>query len=114
MDVVVEVDKSPGEESFDDVTAQNIQELLMKEESNFESLALPATCDIHAKLFCTPISDYRKLNSVTEFDGYTMPYLQDFAHALHGSENVAEDEFQPPLSQVKLAILLVLNHKKNE
>ncbi|GFS67965.1 hypothetical protein TNCV_1362091 [Trichonephila clavipes] len=32
----------------------------------------------------TPVGDYRQLNSVTEFDSYPMPYLNDFAHALHG------------------------------
>ncbi|GFX90171.1 retrovirus-related Pol polyprotein from transposon opus [Trichonephila clavipes] len=31
-----------------------------------------------------PVGDYRQLNSVTEFDSYLMPYLNDFAHALHG------------------------------
>ncbi|GFX99554.1 gag-pol polyprotein [Trichonephila clavipes] len=31
-----------------------------------------------------PVGDYRQLNSVTEFDSYSMPYLNDFAHALHG------------------------------
>ncbi|GFU63342.1 retrovirus-related Pol polyprotein from transposon opus [Trichonephila clavipes] len=31
-----------------------------------------------------PVGDYRQLNSVTEFDSYPMPYLNDFAHALHG------------------------------
>ncbi|GFV97715.1 transposon Tf2-11 polyprotein [Trichonephila clavipes] len=30
-----------------------------------------------------PVGDYRQLNSVTEFDSYPMPYLNDFAHALH-------------------------------
>ncbi|GFY22596.1 hypothetical protein TNCV_2178571 [Trichonephila clavipes] len=30
------------------------------------------------------VGDYRQLNSVTEFDSYPMPYLNDFAHALHG------------------------------
>ncbi|GFW51081.1 armadillo segment polarity protein [Trichonephila clavipes] len=28
-----------------------------------------------------PVGDYRQLNSVTEFDSYPMPYLNDFAHA---------------------------------
>ncbi|GFV13841.1 retrovirus-related Pol polyprotein from transposon opus [Trichonephila clavipes] len=28
----------------------------------------------------------RQLNSVTEFDSYPMPYLNDFAHALHGKK----------------------------
>ncbi|GFS67995.1 transposon Ty3-I Gag-Pol polyprotein [Trichonephila clavipes] len=27
-----------------------------------------------------PVGDYRQLNSVTEFDSYPMPYLNDFAH----------------------------------
>ncbi|GFV88260.1 retrovirus-related Pol polyprotein from transposon opus [Trichonephila clavipes] len=31
-----------------------------------------------------PVGDYRQLNSVTEFHSYPMPYLNDFAHALHG------------------------------
>ncbi|GFX32251.1 retrovirus-related Pol polyprotein from transposon opus [Trichonephila clavipes] len=31
-----------------------------------------------------PVGDYRQLNSVTEFDSYPMPYLNDFAHAPHG------------------------------
>ncbi|GFS60878.1 retrovirus-related Pol polyprotein from transposon 17.6 [Trichonephila clavipes] len=31
-----------------------------------------------------PVGDYRQMNSVTEFDSYPMPYLNDFAHALHG------------------------------
>ncbi|GFU78739.1 retrovirus-related Pol polyprotein from transposon opus [Trichonephila clavipes] len=31
-----------------------------------------------------PVGDYRQLNSVTEFDSNLMPYLNDFAHALHG------------------------------
>ncbi|GFV17762.1 retrovirus-related Pol polyprotein from transposon 17.6 [Trichonephila clavipes] len=31
-----------------------------------------------------PVGDYRQLNSVTEFESYPMPYLNDFAHALHG------------------------------
>ncbi|GFU25372.1 retrovirus-related Pol polyprotein from transposon opus [Trichonephila clavipes] len=31
-----------------------------------------------------PVGDYRQLNSVTEFDSYPMPYLNDLAHALHG------------------------------
>ncbi|GFU43360.1 retrovirus-related Pol polyprotein from transposon opus [Trichonephila clavipes] len=30
-----------------------------------------------------PAGDYRQLNSDTEFDSYPMPYLNDFAHALH-------------------------------
>ncbi|GFX13786.1 retrovirus-related Pol polyprotein from transposon 17.6 [Trichonephila clavipes] len=33
-----------------------------------------------------PVGDYRQLNSVTEFDSYPMPYLNDFAHALHGKK----------------------------
>ncbi|GFU85346.1 retrovirus-related Pol polyprotein from transposon opus [Trichonephila clavipes] len=31
-----------------------------------------------------PVGDYRQLNSVTEFDSYPMPCLNDFTHALHG------------------------------
>ncbi|GFX86195.1 gag-pol polyprotein [Trichonephila clavipes] len=34
-----------------------------------------------------PVGDYRQLNSVTEFDSYPMPYLNDFAHALHGKKD---------------------------
>ncbi|GFU49709.1 gag-pol polyprotein [Trichonephila clavipes] len=33
-----------------------------------------------------PVGDYRQLNSVTEFDSYPLPYLNDFAHALHGKK----------------------------
>ncbi|GFS63660.1 uncharacterized protein TNCV_1962111 [Trichonephila clavipes] len=35
-----------------------------------------------------PVGDYRQLNSVTEFDSYPMPYLNDFAHALHGKRDI--------------------------
>ncbi|GFW31232.1 retrovirus-related Pol polyprotein from transposon 297 [Trichonephila clavipes] len=35
-----------------------------------------------------PVGDYRQLNSVTEFDSYPMPYLNDFAHALHENAEV--------------------------
>ncbi|GFT84285.1 retrovirus-related Pol polyprotein from transposon 17.6 [Trichonephila clavipes] len=34
------------------------------------------------------VGDYRQLNSVTEFDSYPMPYLNDFAHALHGKKGL--------------------------
>ncbi|GFX42035.1 gag-pol polyprotein [Trichonephila clavipes] len=38
-----------------------------------------------------PVGDYRQLNSVTEFDSYPMPYLNDFAHALHGCKQALAD-----------------------
>ena len=30
--------------------------------------------------------DFRSLNSVTEHDSYSLPYLSDFTHSLHGSK----------------------------
>ncbi|GFU78807.1 retrotransposable element Tf2 155 kDa protein type 1 [Trichonephila clavipes] len=40
-----------------------------------------------------PVGDYRQLNSVTEFDSYPMPYLNDFAHALHGKKMFSNRHF---------------------
>ncbi|GFT21197.1 retrovirus-related Pol polyprotein from transposon opus [Trichonephila clavipes] len=40
-----------------------------------------------------PVGDYRHLYSVTEFDSYPMPYLNDFAHALHGKRIFSKETF---------------------
>ncbi|GFT29352.1 hypothetical protein TNCV_757111 [Trichonephila clavipes] len=50
-----------------------------------------------------PVGDYRQLNSVTEFDSYPMPYLNDFAHALHGKRIFSKIDIFKAFHQVPIA-----------
>ncbi|GFX63056.1 retrovirus-related Pol polyprotein from transposon opus [Trichonephila clavipes] len=50
-----------------------------------------------------PVGDYRQLNSVTEFDSYPMPYLNDFAHALHGKNIFSKIDIFKAFHQIPIA-----------
>ncbi|GFU12175.1 retrovirus-related Pol polyprotein from transposon opus [Trichonephila clavipes] len=50
-----------------------------------------------------PVGDYRQLNSVTEFDSYPMPYLNDFAHALHGKRIFSKIDIFKEFHQIPIA-----------
>ncbi|GFU15623.1 transposon Tf2-9 polyprotein [Trichonephila clavipes] len=50
-----------------------------------------------------PVGDYRQLNSVTEFDSYPMPYLNDFAHALHGKRIFSKIDIFKAFHQIPTA-----------
>ncbi|GFS74994.1 hypothetical protein TNCV_1396531 [Trichonephila clavipes] len=50
-----------------------------------------------------PVGDYRQLNSVTEFDSYPMPYLNDFAHALHGKKIFSQIDIFKAFHQIPIA-----------
>ncbi|GFV12435.1 retrovirus-related Pol polyprotein from transposon opus [Trichonephila clavipes] len=50
-----------------------------------------------------PVEDYRQLNSVTEFDSYPMPYLNDFAHALHGKKIFSKIDIFKAFHQIPIA-----------
>ncbi|GFU34035.1 transposon Tf2-6 polyprotein [Trichonephila clavipes] len=50
-----------------------------------------------------PVGDYRQLNSVTEFDSYSMPYLNDFAHALHGKRIFSKIDIFKAFHQIPIA-----------
>ncbi|GFV24614.1 retrovirus-related Pol polyprotein from transposon opus [Trichonephila clavipes] len=50
-----------------------------------------------------PVGDYRQLNSVTEFDSYPMPYLNDFAHALHGKRIFSKIDIFKAFYQITIA-----------
>ncbi|GFU01454.1 retrovirus-related Pol polyprotein from transposon 297 [Trichonephila clavipes] len=50
-----------------------------------------------------PVGDYRQLNSVTEFDSYPMPYLNDFAHALHGKMIFSKIDIFKAFHQIPIA-----------
>ncbi|GFW56435.1 hypothetical protein TNCV_2089421 [Trichonephila clavipes] len=50
-----------------------------------------------------PVGDYRQLNSVTEFDSYSMPYLNDFAHALHGKKIFSKIDIFKAFHQIPIA-----------
>ncbi|GFU59169.1 retrovirus-related Pol polyprotein from transposon 297 [Trichonephila clavipes] len=50
-----------------------------------------------------PVVDYRQLNSVTEFDSYPMPYLSDFAHALHGKRIFSKIDIFKTFHQIPIA-----------
>ncbi|GFX77320.1 retrovirus-related Pol polyprotein from transposon 297 [Trichonephila clavipes] len=50
-----------------------------------------------------PVGDYRQLNSVTEFDSYPMPYLNDFAHALHGKKILSKIDIFKAFHQIPIA-----------
>ncbi|GFX62997.1 hypothetical protein TNCV_1100901 [Trichonephila clavipes] len=50
-----------------------------------------------------PVGDYRQLNSVTEFDNYPMPYLNDFAHALHGKRMFSKIDIFKAFYQIPIA-----------
>ncbi|GFV44939.1 transposon Tf2-11 polyprotein [Trichonephila clavipes] len=50
-----------------------------------------------------PVGDYRQLNSVTEFDSYPMPYLNDFAHALHGKKIFSKIDIFKTFHQIPIA-----------
>ncbi|GFV88600.1 transposon Tf2-9 polyprotein [Trichonephila clavipes] len=50
-----------------------------------------------------PVGDYRQLNSVTEFDSYPMPYLNDFAHALHGKKIFSKVDIFKAFHQIPIA-----------
>ncbi|GFX31803.1 transposon Tf2-11 polyprotein [Trichonephila clavipes] len=50
-----------------------------------------------------PVGDYRQLNSVTEFDSYPMPYLNDFAHALHGKNIFSKIDIFKTFHQIPIA-----------
>ncbi|GFT66539.1 retrovirus-related Pol polyprotein from transposon opus [Trichonephila clavipes] len=50
-----------------------------------------------------PVGDYRQLHSVTEFDSYPMPYLNDFAHALHGKRIFSKIDIFKTFHQIPIA-----------
>lgn len=50
-----------------------------------------------------PVGDYRKLNSVTEFDSYPIPYLHDFANALHGKKIFSKVDIFKAFHQIPIA-----------
>ncbi|GFS86417.1 retrovirus-related Pol polyprotein from transposon 297 [Trichonephila clavipes] len=50
-----------------------------------------------------PVGDYRQLNSVTDFDSYPMPYLNDFAHALHGKKIFSKIDIFKAFHQIPIA-----------
>ncbi|GFU83988.1 hypothetical protein TNCV_3359811 [Trichonephila clavipes] len=50
-----------------------------------------------------PVGDYRQLNSVTELDSYPMPYLNDFAHALHGKKIFSKIDIFKAFHQIPIA-----------
>ncbi|GFW89804.1 transposon Ty3-G Gag-Pol polyprotein [Trichonephila clavipes] len=50
-----------------------------------------------------PVGDYRQLNSVTEFDSYPMPYLNDFAYALHGKKIFSKIDIFKAFHQIPIA-----------
>ncbi|GFU61453.1 transposon Tf2-6 polyprotein [Trichonephila clavipes] len=50
-----------------------------------------------------PVGNYRQLNSVTEFDSYPMPYLNDFAHALHGKRIFSKIDIFKAFHQIPIA-----------
>ncbi|GFW84246.1 retrovirus-related Pol polyprotein from transposon opus [Trichonephila clavipes] len=50
-----------------------------------------------------PVGDYRQLNSVTEFDSYPMPNLNDFAHALHGKRIFSKIDIFKAFHQIPIA-----------
>ncbi|GFV14108.1 retrovirus-related Pol polyprotein from transposon opus [Trichonephila clavipes] len=50
-----------------------------------------------------PVGDYTQLNSVTEFDSYPMPYLNDFAHALHGKRIFSKIDIFKAFHQIPIA-----------
>ncbi|GFW95148.1 retrovirus-related Pol polyprotein from transposon opus [Trichonephila clavipes] len=51
-----------------------------------------------------PVGDYRQLNSVTEFDSYPMPYLNDFfIHALHGKKMFSKIDIFKAFHQIPIA-----------
>ncbi|GFU55543.1 retrovirus-related Pol polyprotein from transposon opus [Trichonephila clavipes] len=50
-----------------------------------------------------PVGDYRQLNSVTEFDSYPMPYLNGFAHALHGKRIFSKIDIFKAFHQIPIA-----------
>ncbi|GFX01687.1 uncharacterized protein TNCV_4279671 [Trichonephila clavipes] len=50
-----------------------------------------------------PVGDYRQLNYFTEFDSYTMPYLNDFAHALHGKKIFSKIDIFKAFHQIPIA-----------
>ncbi|GFW79166.1 retrovirus-related Pol polyprotein from transposon 297 [Trichonephila clavipes] len=50
-----------------------------------------------------PVGDYRQLNSVTEFDSYHMPNLNDFAHALHGKRIFSKIDIFKAFHQIPIA-----------
>ncbi|GFX56941.1 hypothetical protein TNCV_3701061 [Trichonephila clavipes] len=50
-----------------------------------------------------PVGDYRQLDSVTEFDSYPMPYLNDFAHALHGKKIFSKIDIFKAFHQIPIA-----------
>ncbi|GFU15042.1 hypothetical protein TNCV_3702281 [Trichonephila clavipes] len=50
-----------------------------------------------------PVGDYRQLNSVTEFHSYPMPYLNDFAHALHGKKIFSKIDIFKAFHQIPIA-----------
>ncbi|GBM26069.1 Retrovirus-related Pol polyprotein from transposon opus [Araneus ventricosus] len=50
-----------------------------------------------------PVGDYRKLNAVTEFDSYPMPYLHYFAHALYGKKIFSKVDNFKEFNQIPIA-----------
>ncbi|GFT95036.1 retrovirus-related Pol polyprotein from transposon 17.6 [Trichonephila clavipes] len=50
-----------------------------------------------------PVGDYRQLNSVTEYDSYPTPYLNDFAHALHGKRIFSKIDIFKAFHQISIA-----------
>ncbi|GFV98128.1 hypothetical protein TNCV_4448871 [Trichonephila clavipes] len=56
-----------------------------------------------AKLTRERNSSRHQLNSVTEFDSYPMPYLNDFAHALHGKKIFSKIDIFKAFHQIPIA-----------
>ncbi|GFW17144.1 retrovirus-related Pol polyprotein from transposon opus [Trichonephila clavipes] len=69
-------------------------------QSNFSLFAANNT---KIPAYVRPVGDYRQLNSVTEFDSYPMPYLNDFAHALHGKRIFSKIDIFKAFHQIPIA-----------
>ncbi|GFV19609.1 hypothetical protein TNCV_478351 [Trichonephila clavipes] len=69
-------------------------------QSNFSLFAANNT---KIPAYVRPVGDYRQLNSVTEFDSYPMPYLNDFAHALHGKKIFSKIDIFKAFHQIPIA-----------
>lgn len=50
-----------------------------------------------------PVGDYRRLNSVTEFDSYPIPHLHDFAQSLHGKKIFSKLDIFKAFHQIPIA-----------
>ncbi|GFW18912.1 hypothetical protein TNCV_5133651 [Trichonephila clavipes] len=68
-----------------------------------KSLEFSSSCCAKSDSTARPVGDYRQLNSVTEFDSYPMPYLNDFAHALHGKGIFSKIDILKAFHQIPIA-----------